>query len=343
MSLEVIKFVAGAGKTTFSKEYMDINKNGLYLAFNTSVVEELENKGHLAKTIDSLFQNFIIPKFTSTVPLIATGSQIKFFNSEEENGYLKGTGNIKIGKDGSIYNKTKKITEITMYTKNEDLNKIGYFPNSTFIKKIFDNNALNISNSHREDISFFILENFSDNLINILKNRFSFIIIDEAQDLKGFREGFSQLLYNSGMNLVLLGDDNQNINAGGKWFESLTATKTKNISFRCPEENCEWIRSNLAIDIHGNDNPGGYTKINFSEILNLDNGKRTLLYSKRTKKTSELVNNWSGDKYTIKKAKGDTIKNDVVIIGESLSKRNLYTAITRTTQVAYSTIDKINN
>lgn len=342
MNSKVVKFVAGAGKTTYSKNYMDINKNGLYLAFNTSVVEELESKGYLAKTIDSLFHNFIIPKFTSMIPIISTGAQIKFYNIEEKGSYLNGAANISIDKDGNIYNKTKKITEVTMYTKNSDLNKMSYFPNSAFVRKIFADGALNIGNSHREDISNFIIENFPDKLMDILKVRFSFIIIDEAQDLKGFREVFAQLLYKSGINLVLLGDDNQNINGGGNFFENLLATKTEAISFRCPEKNCEWIRGNLGIDIYGNDNLGGYKKIKFSEIIPLDDGKRVLLYSQKTNKTAEIIEKWTGDKYTIKKAKGSTINNDVVIMGMSLNKKNLYTAVTRTTRFVYSTINKVN-
>lgn len=55
MNSKVIKFVAGAGKTTYSEEYMSKNKNGIYLAFNNSVVDELKNKGYLCKTIDALF------------------------------------------------------------------------------------------------------------------------------------------------------------------------------------------------------------------------------------------------------------------------------------------------
>lgn len=51
MNSQVVKFVAGAGKTTFSENYMKDNKNGLYLAFNNSVVDELKNKGYLCKTV----------------------------------------------------------------------------------------------------------------------------------------------------------------------------------------------------------------------------------------------------------------------------------------------------
>ncbi len=344
MSSKVIKFVAGAGKTTFSKKYMKTHKNGLYLAFNKSVVEELENKGLLAKTIDSLFSSFIIPKFTSAIPLTATGAQVKYRVDDERKPWLNGASNIKIYKDGSIYNKGKKITEVTMHTKNEELNTMNKFPNRDSIKRIFSNDALNINDAQRAEISFFIIENYPDNLASIMKHRFSFIIIDEAQDLKGFREAFAHILYKSGIDLILLGDEHQNINGGGKWFEELPAAHIENKSLRCPEKNCEWIRDKLGIDIHGNDKIGGYIEINLSDLPSLDDGKRVLLYdSTRSEKIKNLVKNWSGNKFTIKKSKGDTIKNDIVIIGESLNKKNIYTAVTRTTQFAYSTIKKIND
>lgn len=56
-----------------------------------------------------------------------------------------------------------------------------------------------------------------------------------------------------------------------------------------------------------------------------------------TNSTKEIIKNWKGKK-TIKKAKGQIIKNDIVIIGESLNVKNLYTAITRN---CYSTIKRI--
>ena len=108
MDSRVIKCVAGAGKTTYSEEYMNEHKNGIYLAFNNSVVNELRNKGYLCKTIDSLFSSFIIPKFTSAIALIASGSTINYVDSKTLPTYLKGVANIKINEDGSIYNKEKK-------------------------------------------------------------------------------------------------------------------------------------------------------------------------------------------------------------------------------------------
>ena len=56
----------------------------------------------------------------------------------------------------------------------------------------------------------------------------------------------------------------------------------------------------------------------------------------------EIIKNWKGKKQTIKSAKGSTIRNDIIIIGEKLGRKNLYTAITRTTKNVYSTISQIN-
>lgn len=342
MSLKIIKFVAGAGKTTESKNYMKENNNGIYLAFNKSVVEELENQGFLAKTIDSFFLSYIIPKFTATIPLIKTGSKIKFRENNNLPNYLKGTANINIKSDGSIFNNEKIIEEINLNTANEKFKKMGKFKNSIFLNEIFQSQVLYIDNKQLEDISNFIIYNYRNSLINIIKQRFSYVIIDEAQDLKSYREDFAHLLYDSGMNFILLGDDNQNINGGGKWFESLIATETRKDSFRCPEANCKWIRENLEISIYGNNNLGGYIKTDFENIIQLDNGNRVLLYKQAAGKYKEIIQNWKGKKYTIQKAKGDTIKNDIVIVGDTLNKKLLYTAITRTTQFSYSTIKKIN-
>lgn len=51
----------------------------------------------------------------------------------------------------------------------------------------------------------------------------------------------------------------------------------------------------------------------------------------------EIVALWKGPKSTIKIAKGMTIEQDIVIVGKQLSEKNLYTALTRTRQDAYST------
>ena len=341
MNSKVIKFVAGAGKTTYSEEYLKNNKNGIYLAFNNSVVNELKDKGYLCKTIDSLFFNYIIPKFTSIIPLIANGATINYINSNSEKSFQRGAANIKIEKDGSIYNQSKK-TIITLNTQNEDLHDMGDFPNSFFIKSIFATDSLNINDQQRAELSYYIIEKYPSEIIEFLNSRFSYIIVDEAQDLQGYREEFAKLIYKSNIKLILLGDDNQNINGGGKWFEELEADETNTITHRCTEKVCEWIRNNLKIEIYGNSNEGEYKLIKHSEVLKYDDGKRVLLYSANIGKNKEIIENWKGKKETIKKVKGSTIENDVVIIGMSLNKKNLYTAITRTKKNAYSSVSKIN-
>lgn len=341
MNSKVIKFVAGAGKTTYSEEYMRKNKNGIYLAFNNSVVDELKNKGYLCKTIDALFFSYIIPKFTSAIPLIANGAAINYTNSENAESFQKGMSNIKIEKNGDIYNKGKK-TIIKLNIKNEEMHKMRNFPNSFFIKYVFAKDSLNINDQQRAELSYYIIEQYSNEIVELLESRFSYIIIDEAQDLKGYREEFAKLIYKSNIKLILLGDDNQNINGGGKWFEKLKADETKQVTYRCTENVCKWIRNNLQIDIYGNQNYGEYKKIKFSETLNYNDGKRVLLYSANTGKNKEIIENWKGLKETIRKAKGSTIEKDVVIIGESLNRKNLYTAITRTKKNVYSTVSKIN-
>lgn len=341
MNSDVIKFVAGAGKTTYSEEYMSKNNNGIYLAFNNSVVDELKNKGYLCKTIDALFVSYIIPKFTSAIPLIANGATINYTNSENTEAFQKGMSNIKIEKDGTICNQGKK-TSINLNMKNEELHNMKYFPNSSFIKSIFAKDSLNINDQQRAELSYYIMEKYSNEVVEILESRFSYIIIDEAQDLKDYREEFAKLIYKSNIRLILLGDDNQNINGGGKWFKELEADETNTTTYRCTEKVCEWIRNNLEIEIYGNSKVGEYKSIKYSEILDYDDGKRVLLYSANIGKNKEIIKNWKGKKETIRKAKGSTIEEDVVIIGASLNKKNLYTAITRTKRNVYSSVLRIN-
>lgn len=341
MNSKVIKFVAGGGKTTESIEYLENQRNGLYLAFTNSVVSDVAKKGYLSKTVDSLFVGFIIPKFTSIVPLITTGAKVNFFESDKLPIYLRGAASIKINQDGIICNKTK-LTSISMNTDNLELYKMGNITNGDNIKFIFGKSSLNLCEQLRAEISSYLINHYPNEIIELLGSRFSYIIVDEAQDLKGYREDFAKLLFDSRINLIVLGDDNQNINGGGKWFEELEHDEYKDKSYRCPEELCKWIRESLTIDIYGNEDKGSYNKIEFVDVPNLDDGKRYLLYKGKIKKYKDLIDNWNGPKETIQKAKGRTIYEDVVILGESLNKKYLYTAVTRTKKNAYSTITKIN-
>ena len=340
MNSKIIKFVAGAGKTTYSINYMKENKSGLYLAFNNSVVNEICNMGLLGKTIDSLFHSFLLPKFISLIPLIGDNKKIKFVETDSLPSYLKGIENIKIDENGNIYNKSKK-TEITLNLSNDNLHKKSNFTNSKFIKYIFDKNELKLTNELRNELSNYIIVNFPTKIIELLKSRFSYVIIDEAQDLNGYREKFAQLIHNSNIVTIMLGDENQNINNGGKWFELIKADECKNISFRCPENNCTWIRNNLGIDIYGNDYISTVNIISIKNVLSFDDGNKVLLYFSNVNKIKEIIEKWKGKKMTIKKAKGLTIYNDIVIIGISLNTKNLYTAITRTTRNVFSTV-KVN-
>ena len=152
MNSQVIKFVAGAGKTTFSENYMEENKNGLYLAFNNSVVDELKNRGYLCKTIDSLFASFIIPKLTCTIPIIANGAKINYFADESAMGYQRGRANIKIHEDGKLYNKSSD-TYINLNMSNSCIHGKRYFKNSAFIKSIFGKDSLNLNDQLRGELS----------------------------------------------------------------------------------------------------------------------------------------------------------------------------------------------
>ncbi len=339
MNSQVVKFVAGGGKTTLSEEILKNKENGLYLAFTNSVVKEINDKGYLSRTVDSLFQSFIIPKFTSLIPLIANGSKIKFIESEKLPSYQKGVANIKLDSEGNLYNKTKKLN-VNINTSNQDLQNMDSKESIGFIKYIFRTDELRVTNEFRSNLADYLINNYSKEIIDILSKRFSYIIIDEAQDLKNYRENFAKILYNSHISLILLGDDNQNINGGGKWFESLPPNETKNKSMRCPENNCKWIRDNLDIEIYGNKNYSEFKMIRYEEVLIYDDGNRTLLYSANTGNNKEIISSWSGPKNTIRSAKGSTIYDDVVIIGLSMNRKNYYTAITRTTKNVYSTITK---
>lgn len=340
-NLKIIKCVAGAGKTTYSLNYLKEHSNGLYLAYTNSVVDDIKYKGYLSKTIDSLFLNYIIPKFINVIPIINKNSNIKYLDSNNLKGYEKNILNISIDEQGNIYNQQKK-TKFTLYTKNEDLIRATGVTNQRTLLQIFTKNNLNLPQKLLNDLSNYLIVNYEKEIKQIMEQRFSYVIIDEAQDLKDFREKFAQLLYDSNLDFIVLGDDNQNIINYGKWFENLEYNEFKNQSLRTSDNICKWIRDNLNIDIYGNDSNYNYYDIDFHDISKYDNGNRILIYNKKDKSNEEIINKWKSEKYTIKSVKGTTIDKDIVIIGKSLNYKNLYTAITRTTKNVYCTIKKIS-
>lgn len=344
MNSEVIKVVAGGGKTTESEKILKKESNGLYLAFNNTVVEELRLKGYLCKSVDSLFASYIIPKFVSTIPIIANGSKVTFIDSDSNTlpPRLKGIGNLTIDKQGNIFNRNLK-TIFNLNILNESLENMKNEKNYPLIKHIFNKNEFRLTHKLRSDISLYLIENYGDEVIDILKTRFTYIIFDEAQDLKKHLESFAKLVYESDLKSYFLGDDSQNINGGGKWFEALFPTKTLNYSHRCPENNCRWIRENLQIEIYGEDRPEcNIFKINDDDVLKYDDGNTVLLYDSCRGEYKSIINGWKGKKLTIKSAKGKTIEDNIVIVGKSMNVKSYYTAITRTKKNVFTTISKIN-
>lgn len=341
MCSRVIKFVAGAGKTEYSKKYMREHKNGLYLAFNHSVVDSTLSAGLLAKTIDSFFQSFIIPKFTSQIPIIADGAEVKYLDIESIPLAYIGVGNIHV-RDNGIIEYQNTDTGFSLQIPNESIhNSVGKY--SSYIRYIFGQDELRLNDQLRQELATYLLTKYPEWIVHFVSNRFSYVIIDEAQDLRGYRELFVKLLFDNGMDLLVIGDDFQNINGGGCWFTSLIPDETQNTSFRCAEGVCKWVRDNLSIDIIGNKREGQYKRIDMSEITLYDDGKRTLLYNaKNSLVLKSIVEKWEGPSMTVKAAKGTTIDNDVVIIGKQLNTKALYTAITRTTKNVYSTIESWN-
>lgn len=338
---EVIKVVAGGGKTSYSAGYMKSNKNGLYLAYNNSVTKEMSARGCLGLTIDSLFIHFIIPKFIPLVPLINNGSRVAY-QADGFNGSYVGCGNIRVTGEGRIFNQNQEV-DVSLSTSNDSMRSMARFNNSYFIKHIFGVDTLRISQEQVSGLAKYIINNHSGKLLKLMKNRFSYIIIDEAQDLNKHRELFAKLLHESDISTIVLGDEHQNINGGGDWFESIEATETLSKSHRCADGVCGWVRDNLSIDIHGDSKKDGRLIVINMEATNIyDDGDRALLYTSRNKATKTVVDQWTGPKFTIQKAKGSTIERDVVIIGKTMNRRFLYTAITRTTKCAYSTIAPAN-
>lgn len=339
--LRIIKCVAGAGKTTESLNILKENENGLYLAYTNSVVDDIKYKGYLAKTIDSLFLTYIIPKFVSLIPIINKNSNIKYLDSRLLKDYQKNILNIKINDKGEIFNRNTK-TKFSLYTSNEDLHKSNTIMYSKTIKQIFTKNDLVLTQNCLDNISHFLIINYKKEIQELLQKRFSYIIIDEAQDLSGYKEEFAKLIYESNIDFFALGDDNQNIINNGTWFEKQIPTEYKNKSFRTSDNICDWIRKNIGIEIYGNETNYFYYPTNYNDVKKLDNGHRVLLYVKKGDSNKNLLDNWKGEKVTIKSAKGSTIDKDIVILGQSLSKKNMYTALTRTKRNVYSTVTKIS-
>lgn len=333
MNSRIIKCVAGSGKTTQSKHMMERGKNGLYIAYTNKVVNEMRDAGLMGKTIDSLFQSYIIPKFIRLFPLVSTKSRMEYVLFSSIPPRLRAIEKVSIDpKDGTILFGRKRKAYSLYSTRNE----LPEGRDDFFIKIMFSDKVCMITDRVREQLSLLIINRYPDELLDILRRRFSFIIIDEAQDLKGYREKFAELLHASNIETTFLGDDNQNIMGGGKWFENLRADKYNNQSHRCPRDVCGWIRENLGINIIGDERKrGSFQQITYADTEALDDGARVLLYPNINGRNGEVVRKWNGKKYTIRTAKGLTIDDDIVVIGNKLSKRNLYTALTRTTKNAY--------
>ena len=340
-SKRVTKCVAGSGKTTDSIKFMKSNKNGLYLSFNNKVVNEISNAGYLGLTIDSLFFSYILPKMLTFIPLAANCKGVVLnHKSTGESIQKKNARNISFNLDGTIRNQTSVVNA----TLNDTVESITTrrFPNHDALKYIF-NNEFRVTYDQAGALSGFLINKYPEQILWILRSRFDYIIIDEAQDLKpGFREDFAKLLYDNDFPVRLLGDSNQNINGGGDWFNQLNSNEENLRSCRCPEGVCEWIRQVVGIEIYGKDSDGIVRGVTADAVKDLDNSTRTLLYAKRTSGYAEYIDNWSGEVYTIKKAKGLTIKQDIVILANDLKTNNLYTAMTRTTNNVYTTVTKLN-
>ena len=335
MNSRIIKCVAGSGKTTQSKHMMEYGKNGLYIAYTNKVVNEMRDAGLMGKTIDSLFQSYIIPKFIRLFPLISSKSRMEYVLFSNIPFRLRAIEKVSIDpEDGTILFGRKRKAYSLYSTRNE----LPEGREDLFIKIMFSDKVCMITDRVREQLSLLIINRYPDELLDILRRRFGFIIIDEAQDLKGYREKFAELLYASNIETTFFGDDNQNIMGGGKWFEGLRADEYNNRSHRCSRDVCDWIRDNLGINIIGDERKrGSFRQITYADIEALGDGTRALLYPNVNGKNGEIVRKWNGKKYTIGTAKGLTIDNDIVVIGNKLSKRNLYTALTRTTKNAYCT------
>lgn len=340
MNSRIIKFVAGAGKTTYSVNYSKANGGGLYLAFTNSVVDDARMAGCVSLTIDSLFSSFLIPKLAAFMPLVPRGFKIQQIPERTTNQTALSAKNIRIDKEGKLFNRSREINGVTLKTPNDELHGMGSFSSALALRYLFSGDALRMDHSHLSGLAEFLVYNHDREIINLLKNRFSYIIIDEAQDLKGYRETFAQILHDSDIALTVLGDEYQNVNNGGVWFQGLDPDETKNKTYRCPEGVCEWIRENLGIEIYGTEQPGQYVSIKLdNDVLSLDNGNRTLLYNARSGGiVKTIIDAWSGPSSTIKSVKGRTIKEDIVVIGSGLNLYNLYTAITRSEKNVYSTV-----
>lgn len=338
MNSEVIKYVAGGGKTTYSRQLLRENPRGLYLTYNNAVKDEISSEGFLALTIDAFLTGFIIPKAVSKIPLIPEGVKIVL---SKEGGYRAGCRNITIRNDGSVWNGSKIIKSVNLYTEYDSFLAKGNFPNKKFLNMIFTPDSLSISHQQRDQLASFAIINFKQYILDIIRQRFSYIIIDEAQDIKLPKEPLVEALWASDIPTIILGDENQNINNGSEWFSGLEATKSELKSYRCGEGLCRWIRGNLKIDINGVEKETSYTTISFNQLDDLNDGERVLLYkAKKGSAIKDALSRWRGPSRTIQNAKGATIDQDVVIIGKTMNKRFLYTAITRTRGNVYSTIVK---
>lgn len=345
MSFYKVSFAAGGGKTTEAEKYLREHTGGLYLAFNKKVVSDLELKGFLSKTFDSLFQNYIIPKCISFLPCISKTSSIQYIddNVKQKQNIFKGVCSLSIDDDGNIlYRKNKtgaKLSDSNFSIKVRFNNNQKYF---SLIHAAFGYKKTMITDELRKGIMIFLLKKHKQKVVELIKRRFNFVIIDEAQDIKNHIELFTKALINSDYNVILFGDSNQNINQGSTYFEELKSNEVKNESFRCSESVCSVIRKKIGIEIYGTSDHGVFRKINLEDVLSYNDGNRVLLYKAHAPYNLHIIKEWVGESYTIQEAKGMTICKEIVIIAKKLNKKFLYTAITRGKSNVFSTIDEPN-
>lgn len=315
MDKKVILSVAGSGKTTYIINQLNLEKRFLILTYTLINLSNLRNK--------------IIQKFGYFPENIMLFSYFNFLYTFCYRPFLS----LKLKSSGISFESVS-----LKYVKKDD------------IKKYYFDEAGRLLSNRLADL---LLEK---KVLSDIKSRiskyFDYLFIDEVQDFGGHDFNFLMAVYQSGINIIAVGDFyqhtydtsrdggvNKNLHSNlnrylseiGKTGIQLDTT-TLNVSHRCSPSICEFIQKHLGIEIAS-------SRIDVTKVEIIDNPKEAdeifsnerivKLFYKENHKYKCFSRNWG-------ECKGEDIYGDVCVVLTSdllkMLKKNDLTALSPTTK-----------
>lgn len=254
----VIEAKAGSGKTTTMVEgirYVPSTQSVLFVAFNKSICEELENRltgvdNVKVRTYHSLGYQFLRENLGITKENIKEYKYSSYINKNifticPECRFLKKTklkqykSNLKALVDYARYNLAQSAEEIMALCGKYGVDIV--FNECDIVPMILEWGASFIKEIDYADMVWIPIERG----LETRYNKFDFIFIDEAQDSSKMQQALIKKCFKRGGRFIAVGDEFQCINAFAgadeeafKMFkkEPNTHTFTLPISYRCPQK-----------------------------------------------------------------------------------------------------------